>query len=400
MAFSWGAALTDVGKSIPAIGKTYDDMLREKKQSVLDKIALDDVISNMNMKGEARKKYGEYQAELQGNKEYIDKANSFVGPPTFDDKKKYEILSKVTPDQLQEKYNLPFLSAYEPGVKAGIESDSKKGGPGGLFAGWTERNRQKDDILKNINPYGLNAGKPFETEDEAKAANKEWRERWNTSGELAISPEYVAGAANKAAEVQKAIIPGKVTEVDLTTRAKGNAEAQTADFETQRVKEWDKTLGDYNEAYQQYSLGRSAKDDATGDVALVNALEKVREINSAVMYGDYQKWQQASNAWSTLANDGFVDAVSKTLTKRLDPTSRQSIKELLNGLFLNRQAIINSTVNAKKAIAKKDFGWDDSKIERVYRAPTLGFDSGFQPERQDSSATKKKMFNPNTNRWE
>lgn len=380
MGFSWGAALNNVGSSLPTVGKTYDDMLKQKKQEVLDKITLDDLIDKMNMQGEARKKFGEYQAD----KNFVENSNAFVGPPSLEDKKKYDILSSLTPDQMQEKYNLPFLSAYEPGVKSAIDND-KKGGPSGLFAGWTERNRQKDDILRGINPYGVNAGKPFKSEEEKIAANKEWRERWNTAGELAISPEYIEGSANKAAAAQKAQIPGKAVEAAATEQARGSAEAKTPQFIAARKKEWDNTLASYNEAYQQYSLGRNAPDNATGDVALVNSLEKVREINSAVMYGDYQKWQQANNLLSSMEQDGILGAIRKGALKRLPPTVRADMEKLLDGLFANRQTLIDNAKTSAINLAKEDYGWDDRRANLVYRSPKLGFDVGFKPTSQDAN---------------
>lgn len=187
----------------------------------------------------------------------------------------------------------------------------------------------------------------------------------------AVSAPKIAGASAWAT------VDPKAASAAANTTASGNAEAFTPKFVAERKKEWDKTLADYNEGYQQFALGKAAPDDGTGDVALINALEKVRELNSAVMYGDYEKWNKATNFWQSLEQNGLIDASTAKLKNRLPPETRADIKNLLSEMYGNRKAVLTSARGAAVQAAKEDYGWGDEKANRIYRMPELGFTAGY-----------------------
>lgn len=190
-----------------------------------------------------------------------------------------------------------------------------------------------------------------------------------------------------------------------TTRAAGLAKPDTPEFIADQSKEWKKTVDNFTEAYQQYSLGKRAPDTSIGDVALINSLEKVREINSAVMYGDYEKWNKAGNVWSKLFEEGVVDASGAITQNRLTPQRRAEIMGLLDDLYSNRKTLINSAIQNKADIAKNDFKWDDERIKRVYYVPKLPeFKKGIVPPGQSKTVPEnnpaRKPLEPGDYVWD
>jgi hypothetical protein len=189
------------------------------------------------------------------------------------------------------------------------------------------------------------------------------------------------------------IDPRKMT-AGATTEARGEADAFTPKFVAERKKEWEKTLSGYNEGYQQFALGKAAPDDATGDVALINALEKVRETDSAVMYGDFEKWKKATNFWQSLEQNGLVDAATSKLKARLPNETREVIKTLLNDMYSNRKSILASARKSAMDAAIEDYGWDEKKANRTYRMPELGYGQGYD---EKSTQPKPIVTEPTNN---
>jgi hypothetical protein len=290
-----------------------------------------------------------------------------------------ELIERQKPDV--ENYGLDYYSAYDEGIKNML---TKEGKLGKLGIGASVYQMKKEDIDR------------IRKMPEGPAKEAAWEDfllNAATSTAYGLSDEGIGKSVEKARKTQLAQIPGKTKEAEATTLARGGAEAKTPQFVAERKKEWERTLGDYNEAYQQYSLGRNAPDNATGDVAIVNALEKVREINSAVMYGDYEKWQKANNLVSALEQDGILGAFRRGAEKRLPPQARKDMQKLLDELFANRQTLIENARKTNIDISKRDYDWDDRRANDVFRAPKLGFQSGYTPDKATAPGTVKKTFN-------
>jgi hypothetical protein len=285
--------------------------------------------------------------------------------------------------------NLPAYTKTSPAAE-GIMKDIGADKVGGS-RGATVYELKKQDLMKiREMPDG----------PEKEAAFDDFILNSATGTAYGLSDEGIDRATKRSAASASAISPIQTQTAVNTAGAVGTAKALTPEFKQEERAKWSAKVKDFTEAAQQYSLGANAKDDAIGDVALINALEKVREINSAVMYGDYTKWQRAGSIWDRVGQDGLIDAATGKLRGTLTPEYRREIRSTLEGLFANRQQMIEEARNGSIDIAKNDYGWDDATVNRIYSMPKFGMENKTPPKTPtpgaDSTGAIKYVRDPQT----
>jgi len=262
MAFNWGSALTQIGKELPDIGSAWDNRRKLKqdedaarRQAILDdltaeksRVTLGTLAEEKARQGAGREALGGYFDELSKKSEFdknqlekTDFSNAvdlsevvgrnnylsqkerkpgFVGPPRemmpvpiVPTEPKAFIGNEPKPDI---NAVLPYMDMPEVSKSLDYMNPKSAKNGGGLFAGWKKKNEERDAIISGIDPY--NGGK-LESEDQKNSAWDMWEKTWATSTALGIDPKYIAGAAEKAKEVQLAQIPGKTVEAGATGKA-------------------------------------------------------------------------------------------------------------------------------------------------------------------------------------
>jgi hypothetical protein len=315
------------------------------------------------------------------NQQYVDKLNKFKEQNPYDQLQQFDLIGGAA-----------FNDEAGKIVNTQLNEDKLKKLGGGSGAVWSQKKAMFDsdpdaskkligqiDALKNANLLTDISAQYF-------------KERMTTDpistsvalDEYISKPEIAAKivTAQTAPKVAQeyALVPPKAAQAGANVAASGTAKAATPEFISERKAEWDKSTKDYNEAYQQYSMGKNAPNSATGDVAAINALEKVREINSAVMFGDFQKWQQAGSLWADVIQSGAWDAANnRVIQGRIAPEKMKDIQNLLDGLFTNRVDFMKTAQRRAAEVANKDYGWDAQRISRVYTLPKMGMESGVKP---------------------
>lgn len=251
----------------------------------------------------------------------------------------------------------------DPDVASAIKtiSDQPAGGQG--FGGWAARSKDWENI--NAMPEG----------PEKEAAVTSYLYKWAPSTGYSASPSSVEQSTRRAVAVAGATSPISTQTAANTEAAKGDVAAGTPDFIAQRQKEWASETKPYKEVLQNYSFAKSGASGAISDVALVKALEKVREPNSAVMFGDAEIWRKAGNFWDKAVEGGIADAIKSGAQKRLPDVYRAEMTKLLDNAMKVARQNMEQRREAAATIAKNDYGWDDGRINRVYTMPKLNADS-------------------------
>jgi hypothetical protein len=190
----------------------------------------------------------------------------------------------------------------------------------------------------------------------------------------------LSGAGIKQSlEKETTLVPVAGAKASTTTAASGAAKADTPEFVADRQKEWQAEVKPFAEVMQNYALANSGATGAVSDVALIKALEKVREPNSAVMFGDAEIWRKSGNFFDKAVEGGIIDAVKSGTTKTLPKAYRVELRKLLD----NAYAVAKQKMDQKRAsyidVAKRDYGWKDDKINRVFSIPQV------QSKKQGSS---------------
>jgi hypothetical protein len=184
-----------------------------------------------------------------------------------------------------------------------------------------------------------------------------------------ISEQGISGAVQKATAVERAKQPIDVETAVQKTAAVGKEEAKTPAFISSEQVKWSSITTPYKEIVKNYGFGNSAAKGAIGQVALVKALEKVREPSSAVMFGDAEIYRKAGGFWDKVVEDGFVDATSATLKKTLPPEYEKSLRILLDEAMEQSTANIIRDRENRIDVAVNDYGWPQERAERIYRIP-------------------------------
>jgi hypothetical protein len=383
MGTALGDALMYLGKEAPGIGKSFDDarktkeeqeMERQRLAAALASMASEDAVNKQTLadkqyassrtkqtdtetdtrKGAARSAYDSWklakdQAAQAQNIAAVNEGG-YPGPITPENAGKLGKISKMTPVQQMEEYNLPYHAAADPGIESMIKQENIKGKEksSGLFSGWKRKNDDRDAILSGINPY--NEGKEFSSEEEKNSAEQEWEKRWNTSGALGITDRYIEGAANKAKEVQLAQIPGKTTEASAVGSA-GTRARETTQREVQREQPMFsgpqaiaisqsaiavKNLQRLREELQKGNVGYFDIIKKTGQFAnpkVNNAYQQVGEIVGRSQSGAAIADHEWKNFGKEILNPQFL------LTEQGRKTALENIDDYMERFYSNGQLI-------------------------------------------------------------
>lgn len=362
-----------------------------KRKAEADALALENTQFEQQQRNEGQQQLRDYYqaAEIQPAINELKQGKELtknVAPYSMD----YLLAQpEATQLALTDKYKLSQYSKYNKGVEGELANVNKQAEDQKQQKQGTAYNTFGARILYDTPEYRTVV--TSEVDRELKNGKITPEQAEFAKGQIASGFAYDYGKAFRETGVEAALKRGvkiqdeyslaapKANTAAVVESAKGSAEAHTPQFIATRKSEWDKSLKDYNEAYQQYTLGVKAKDDAAGDVALINALEKVREINSAVMYGDFEKWNKATNLWESMVENGVIEAIKNKTTNRLPPQTKESIQVMLNDLFANRQDMIETAREQNIDNAISNYGWDFKKANQIYRKPTLGTGKGMKP---------------------
>lgn len=392
-------ALMDIGKSLPSQlrqNRIDSQAMRDKRrqymsddlanelsslqiQAAKNKIAEDetnqannkaalDALADATKAMQLNKKFSDLNALEEsvgapkgdyGLKSNRDIATS-VGLPKYAGNKSVEAFYKMNVED-QEKAGLT-PGTLRIGNRAGLIEDYR-------------RPEMKDFVKKKLEEFKNNTGLDDNT-FKGKIAAIDSGEGYTVSE--FIDDYYKQGQKNKQrVDLENSLIDPRTKQTVSNESAKGNVEALTPKFKTDRKKEWDNFLGKYNEAYQQFALGKNAPDNNTGDVALINSLEKLRELNSAVMYGDYEKWvRPAQNMLQGLQDSGMFETIMARGENRLPADVRKGMQGLVQALWDNRKSILVQEQQSASQYAKDNFGWNDKLANDTYRMPKLGYEQG------------------------
>jgi hypothetical protein len=186
-----------------------------------------------------------------------------------------------------------------------------------------------------------------------------------------ISEQGMEGATERAIRIAQGKQPVDVSTAVQKTEAVGKAEAKTPAFISSEQQKWSAITTPYKEIVKNYGFGNSGATGAIGQVALVKALEKVREPSSAVMFGDAEIYRKAGGFWDKVVEGGFIDASSAALKKTLPPEYEKELRVLLDEAMKQSTANIVRDRENRIDVAVNDYGWPQERAERIYRTPLV-----------------------------
>lgn len=308
MAFSWGAALTQFGKDAPVVGASVDNIFDERykrkrqgaideRQAILDSLTanegqlkLDVMKDEIAKRDEGRDAFNKYS----GDKSAIDQAKMISGTDTIEpgqyagplapgEVDRLSILSKLKPDEMMDKYKLPYYAAYDPGLKNMLTKETGK-----LGIGASVYQMKKDDLARiRAMPEG----------PEKEAAWEDFLMNSATGTAFGLSPEGIELASKRAGATGYAGAKGRTqAEMDVG----GGVNPVTNDLKVDLRNEFTnaKEIGNISSVYQNFNKAKNAFDlYSKGKIApyevdqsLAYYASKALDPNSVVMPGEFDRF--------------------------------------------------------------------------------------------------------------
>jgi hypothetical protein len=211
-----------------------------------------------------------------------------------------------------------------------------------------------------------------------------------------LSDLGIDASAERSAKQAAATSPIQTQTAVATEVAKGAAFAGTPDFISAQKKDWETQIKDFSETIKNYQFAKNSQGQgAVGDVALIKALEKIREPQSAVMYGDYQTWQKAKTAYGKVIDSGLWDASAGMIKGELDPATRSQLYQLLDKSYAVASNGFKKKRNSQIEAAVEDYEWPVDRATRIYRDATI-----IDQDNDGAQSKGPKKWNAQTKRWE
>lgn len=296
-----------------------------------------------------------------------------LNPGTMDELAKMSGQSRL--ERMQEA-DLPRMGAFDPGVKAAVDNemaDAKMNKIGGSGQASVYMQKKADLAAIRAMPEG----------PEKEQAFNDFIMNAATGTAYGLSDKGIIRAAQRSAAQASATSPIQTQTAANTEAARSDVEALTPAFIADRQKEWSAETRPYAEVIQNYAFAKSGAGGAIDDVALIKALEKVREPGSAVMFGDAEIWRKAGNAFDKAAEGGILDALKSGATKRLPDVYRAQLVSLLENAMSTARQKMEQKRQSYADVARSDYGWDDARVNRIYKIPSVS--AGSDPTTSGSS---------------